>query len=285
MVQVEVVTKRCEPIGIEAVGKDRVVTTEEIIIRIFCLVDDQLYDVPKVPQAKLYPSEIVTIGILFALKGNHFRAFYRWLRRDFDPLFGGLPHRTTLLRQLREQQAHTDNLMAQPSVLNVADSYPIELLFPIREGRSVAQVGKKGKDKGRWCIGLKLCWIINSYGQVCAWRWDTLNCPDNQFLDLFADYELLAIILTDWGFRCAQGLPDNVKVCKKGTWNDRMVVETTFSLLTVVTHAKKMYHRAEAYIGAHLAYTAAMFNTCLTLFHQLHPDQSPFKVSIAEFSL
>src|SRR5450432_973810 len=115
MVQVEVVTKRCEPIGIEAVGKDRVVTTEEIIIRIFCLVDDHLYDVPKVPQAKLYPSEIVTIGILFALKGNHFRAFYRWLRRDFDLLFGGLPHRTTLLRQLREQQAHTDNLMAQPS--------------------------------------------------------------------------------------------------------------------------------------------------------------------------
>ena len=134
-------------------------TTEEIIIRIFCLVDDQLYDVPKVPQAKLYPSEIVTIGILFALKGNHFRAFYRWLRRDFDPLFGGLPHRTTLSRQLREQQVHTDNLMAQPSVLNVADSYPIELLFPIREGRSAAQVGKKGKDKGHWSIGLKLCWI------------------------------------------------------------------------------------------------------------------------------
>ena len=170
-------------------------TTEEIIIRIFCLVDEQLYDVPKVPQAKLYPSEIVTIGILFALKGNHFRAFYRWLRRDFDQLFGGLPHRTTLLRQLREQQVHTDNFMAQPSVLNVADNYPIELLFPIREGRSAAQVGKKGKDKGRWSIGLKLCWIINSYGQICAWRWDTLNCPDNQFRDLFTDYELQAIIL------------------------------------------------------------------------------------------
>ena len=68
-------------------------TTEEIIIRIFCLADDQLYGVPKVPQAKLYPSEIVTIGILFALKGIHFRAFYRWLRRDFDQLFGRLPHR------------------------------------------------------------------------------------------------------------------------------------------------------------------------------------------------
>ena len=107
--------------------------------------------------------------------------------------------------------------MAQPSVLNVADNYPIELLFPIREGQSAAQVGKKGKDKGRWSIGLKLCWIINSHRQVCAWRWDTLNCPDNQFLDLVADYALQAISLADWGFRCALGLPDNVKVCKKGS--------------------------------------------------------------------
>lgn len=33
----------------------------------------------------------VTIGILFALKGGHFCAFYRWLKRDFAALFAGLP--------------------------------------------------------------------------------------------------------------------------------------------------------------------------------------------------
>ena len=53
-------------------------TTEDIIIQIFCLVDDQMKEVPKHRQAKLYPSELVTIGLLFALKGGHFRAFYRW---------------------------------------------------------------------------------------------------------------------------------------------------------------------------------------------------------------
>ena len=53
----------------------------------------------------------------------------------------------------------------------------------------------------------------------------------------------------------------------------------------VVAHAKKMYHRTEAYIGARLAYTATTFNVCLGLFHQLHPSESPFKISIAEFSL
>jgi len=41
-------------------------TTEEIIIRIFCAVDDELGQVRKVAQAKLYPSEVVTIGLLFA---------------------------------------------------------------------------------------------------------------------------------------------------------------------------------------------------------------------------
>jgi hypothetical protein len=61
-------------------------TTEDIIIHIFGLVDERLKDAKRVPQTHLYPSEIVTIGVLFALKGGHFRAFYRWLERDFAPL-------------------------------------------------------------------------------------------------------------------------------------------------------------------------------------------------------
>jgi len=39
-------------------------TTEDIIIHIFIEVDEQLPYIPKHPQAKLYPSELVTIGIL-----------------------------------------------------------------------------------------------------------------------------------------------------------------------------------------------------------------------------
>src|SRR5579864_6499654 len=112
-----------------------------------------------------------------------------------------------------------------------------------------------------------------------------MNCPDNAFLDFFEEYDQQAILLADWGFRCADGIPDNVKLCKKGTWNERMAVETSFSLLTVVCNAKKLFHRAEDYIEARLAYTVAMYNVCLRLFHQLHPDESPFKMSIAEFSL
>ena len=260
-------------------------TTEEIIIHIFYHVDNAMKSIAKAPCAKLYPSEGVTIGILFALKGGHFRAFFRCLKRDYARLFGGLPHRTRLLRQLRAQQAPTDLLMEQPSVLNGVDSFPMELIFPVREGRSAQQFGEKSKDKGRWSVGVKRCWILNTFGQVCGWIWDTMNCPDNDCLDFFEDYDGQAILLADWGFRCADGIPDNVKLCKKGTWNDRMTVETSFSLLTVICKAKKIHHRLEAYIDARLAYTVALFNVCLKLFHQLHPEASVFKMSIAEFSL
>ncbi len=53
-------------------------TTEDMIIQIFCLVDDAMKNMPKHTQAKLYPSEVVTIGILFALS--------RWLFPRVLPL-------------------------------------------------------------------------------------------------------------------------------------------------------------------------------------------------------
>lgn len=259
-------------------------TTEDIIIHIFCCVDDQMQDVKKVAQATLYPSEVVTIGILFALKGGHFRAFCRWLRRDYAGLFGGLPDRTTLQRQLRAQQQHADRLLADPSLLNVVDSFPIELLFPIRHGRSKQQLGTKNQDKGRWSIGIKVCWILNRLGQVVGWHWLTMNCPDQDFLPLIALVKEDGVVLSDLGFRCKEGVPSNLKLCLKGTWNERMIVETTFSLLTVICHAKKMFHRTAAHLEARLAYTAAMFNVLIGLDRHLHPDHA-FKLSIAEFSL
>ena len=39
-------------------------------------------------------------------------------------------------------------LLSDPTFFTVRDSYPIESLFPIREGRSRQQIGKKGRVKG-----------------------------------------------------------------------------------------------------------------------------------------
>lgn len=260
-------------------------TTEDIIISIFCYVDDRMKSVRKRPNAKLYPSELVTIGVLFALKGGHFRAFFRWLARDYDPLFGGLPDRTRLQRLLRDHQDWSEAFLEHASFFTVVDSFPIELIFPIREGRSAKQVGKKNKDKGRWSIGIKLCWILNERGRVVGWKWLPMNAHDQDFNDEIEKLEGQTITLSDLGFRCAEGIPENLKLCEKGTWNERMIIETSFSLLTVVCHMKKIFHRIADYIDARLAFTVVMFNVLLALYHQFHPDAPPHKLSIAEFSL
>ena len=262
-------------------------TTDDIILHIFCFVDDNMPNISKHSQAKLYPSELVTIGILFALKGGFFRAFYRWLKRDYGDWFGhnGLPERTRLQRLLKTHQDWCNLLMADPTFFTVIDSYPIELIFPIREGRSPQQVGKKGRDKGRWSVGIKFCWLLNEFCRVVSWDWDTMNVNDqcfNSLAELFIDK---TIVLADYGFRNQAGIPRNMKICKKGTWNERMCVETALSLVTVICDLKRIRHRLAAYIQSRLAYVSAMFNILLDLFHFIHPDADPYKISIAEFSL
>ena len=50
-------------------------TTVEFITALFNHVDEQLRTVPKHPEAHLWPSEVVTLGLLHALKGVGNRAF------------------------------------------------------------------------------------------------------------------------------------------------------------------------------------------------------------------
>jgi len=261
------------------------VTTEDIIIHIFCKVDDGMPDIPKHKQAKLYPSELVTIGLLFALKGGYFRAFYRWLKRGYDALFAGLPDRTRLQRALKAHQSWINTLLVAPTLFTVIDTYPIELLFPIREGRSKQQIGKKGLDKGRWSVGIKLCWLLNKYGQVVSWDWSGMNAHDQHFHSVVETVQEESIVFADYGFRCAEGIPDNLNLCAKGTWNERMFVETAFSMVTVVCDLKRIRHRLTEYVATRLACVTAMFNILLAIFHDLHPDAHPMQMSIAEFSL
>lgn len=265
-------------------------TTEDIIIPIFCEVDEQLPPITKHPQAKLYPSELVTIGILFALKSVSFRAFYRWLKRDYQTLFA-LPERSRLLRLLASHQAWCEHFLAEPSFFSVLDSYPIELIFPCREGRSQQQVGKKGRDKGRWSIGIKLCWLLNDEGKGIAWDWAGMNVYDKHFHPLIAPFANQTIVLADLGFRDKDGVPKHLKLCPKGTWNERnmpcetgMVVETALSMVTTFCSLKHLRHRSNN-VTARFAFVAAMFNVLLCLFHLLHPEADRFQISIAEFSL
>jgi hypothetical protein len=56
-------------------AEESMTTTFEFITALFCQVDDQLADLPKHPEAHLWPSEVVTLGLLHALKGIGNRPF------------------------------------------------------------------------------------------------------------------------------------------------------------------------------------------------------------------
>ena len=157
---------------------------EDFIIELFCKVDDEMVDVPKHSQALLWPSELVTIGLLHAIKGVGSRAFYRWLNNNHRSLFPNLPHRTRLFRLLKTRQVWTTRFLASPSILGVIDTYGIELIHPVREGRTPKQIGKKGKSNYRWIVGGKLCLILNHLGLISAWNCDSANVADNHFRHL-----------------------------------------------------------------------------------------------------
>ena len=60
--------------------------TDELIIGVFCMIDAELAAVKKHSQAKLYPSEVVTLMLIFSAKGGHYRAFYRWILFNYRQL-------------------------------------------------------------------------------------------------------------------------------------------------------------------------------------------------------
>src|SRR6195256_4337929 len=106
-------------------------TTWDLIIALFSHVDEQLHAIPKHPEVHFWPSEVIALGLLHALKGVGNRAFYRWLTRDYRTLFPRLPERTRLFRLFKTHQDWTQSFLASPTVLGVIDTYGIELIHPI----------------------------------------------------------------------------------------------------------------------------------------------------------
>ena len=260
-------------------------TTVECITVLFYEVDEHMRALPKHPEAHLWPSEVVTLGLLPARKGVGNRAFSRWLTRDDRALFPRLPERTRLFRLFRTHQDWTQVFLAAPTVLGVIATYGIELIHPMREGRSPQQIGRKGLSNPRGIVGGKLCLLLNQYGLVVGWDCATANVPDKTFQWLIQQCDGRMIILSDTAFHAAEGDPANLTLCQRGEWQDRMLVETVLSMLTLVSHFKRVMHRVWEYVQARLAFTMAAFHV-LVQWHGLRPNAYGFvPLSMAKFSL
>ncbi len=109
--------------------------------------------------------------------------------------------------------------------------------------------------------------------------------PTLPFQGLMRQCEERMIVLSATAFHAAEGDPANLTLCQRGEWQDRLLVETVLSMLTLVCHFKRVMHRVWAYFQARLAFTMAAFNV-LVQWHGLEPYASGFvPLSIAEFSL
>ena len=265
-------------------------TTQDFITYLFCPVDDKLNKSNKNhaahSQANLHPSEVVTLGLLFALKGVGNRAFYRWISQNHRNLFPNLPERTRLFRLFNSHQHLIDVFMATPSLIGVIDTYGIELIHPRREGRSEEQIGRKGISNQRWIVGGKLCLLLNHLGLVVDWDCDTANVYDGSaFQHIVDSVSDEMVVFADEGFEKLDWFPSNLRLCKRGEWNDRMMIETVLSMLTLVCGFKKVMHRAWTYFKTRVGLTMALFNI-LVQWHGLPAQEDGFvPLSIAKFSL
>ena len=145
-------------------------------------------------------------------------------------------------------------------------------------------MGRKGWSNHRWIVGLKLCWLVNARGEVVAWDWGTANTHDRHFLPLVAALEGRSITLADSGFH-GRGAPANLKACRRGAWNERMLIETLFSLVHRVCRLKYLWHRAAAYLDMHLAYVAALVNALLSLNARAAPGAPYPPLRLAQYAL
>ena len=148
--------------------------------------------------------------------------------------------------------------MAEPSLIGVIDTYGIELIHPRRDGRSKRQIGRKGISNQRWIVGGKRCLLHNHLGLIVNWDCDTANVYDGTaFQHLVDGVSDQMVVFADEGFAKVEA-SSNLRLCRRGEWNSRMLIETILSMLTL--DFKKVMHRRWSYFKTRVGFTMALFN-------------------------
>ncbi len=264
---------------------DTPLSTVDFITELFCRIDEKMAGVDKHPQASLWPGEIVTLAMLFVLKGSGERAFYRWAGRDLRPLFPKLPERTRLFRLFARHRDWAVRCLAEPTFFGIADSFGIELIQTARLGRSPRQIARRGRCAGRWMAGVKLGLVLNAHGQVCAWDLDAASSYDaDAFAPLVERYADRMIVLADCNFhkspfhRAGEPDPPNLKICRRNAWNQRRLIETVLSMLAGVCSLKRLRERNWSYLMAHVSFVVATFNVLTTWTGRPQLAMAPFSL-------
>lgn len=239
---------------------------ELFIILLFWRIDEQTGDLLQHPQSKLHPSEIVTLALLKQMTGKAYRRLLGWLKNT--GLFPNLPDYTRLCRLFHHYQPAIEVLSRQIGKWNwhVIDSKACRVVHPIREGRSLDWLGKT-KSKGQWVVGIRVVIIVSPQGDILDWQMDTANVQDKHFAWMVESFEVK--VLSDQGFHSKEGDPENLKICQRGEHNERMVVETVFSLCQRLLNLDRILAKTRQGFQLAVASIFALFNTLLELNRKL----------------
>lgn len=118
--------------------------------------------------------------------------------------------------------------------------------------------------------------MTDDAGRIVSFEVAGANVHDTTFHPMIEQWKEKMIVLADKGFKAKEENPSNLKICPKGEWNERMIVETVFSLFTVVLKMKKLTHRLLAPLQARLAYACAVFNLCTAWNGEVKLELAPF---------
>ena len=249
----------------------------DFVVTLFVRVDDAMKKwqpaLKKDPRAKLWPSELLTLGMLHVIKGQNQSAFYRWAFANLRVWFPNLPERTRLFRLLAQYQQWADRFLADAQEVGYADSLGIELIHPRREGRSQKQIGKKGLSNHRWIVGIKYCPLLTARGRIRDWDAEGANTHDGDFQRILnCHHEQCKDLFVDSGFHRSEkrgGDGRHLRICKRGENNIRMLIETLFSVWVGVFGMKKISNRTWLSVEARLNFASAAYNLLMNWTEEL----------------
>ncbi|HEY5864380.1 MAG TPA: hypothetical protein VI542_02335 [Candidatus Tectomicrobia bacterium] len=110
-------------------------------------------------------------------------------------------------------------------------------------GGAADLASRRGHQGDPRIVGGKLCLLLHQWGLVVGWAWATAHVAENTFQGLSRQCEERMIIVSDTALHATEGDPANLKLCQSGEWQDRLLVETVLSMLTVVYYFKRVTHR------------------------------------------
>lgn len=253
-------------------------SADDFTLALFCRIDDELKDVKTPRLSRLAPSEVVTLGVLQVLRGQGWRPFHRWVVKELGGLFPHLVEQSRLFRLWQKYQHLAKRFLAKPTALGICDTFGIELLHPRREGRCEWHCARKGKSNGRGIVGQKFFVLLNQFGEVVRVCCCAANRHDTIFQCIIETFEDDMIVLADSGFHAREGDPKNLKLCPRGQWNERMLIETLFSACEGVFNMKKMDYRLKHCLRTRLQYTAAALNLCMNWTGTIQLNFKDFKL-------